>query len=121
MASENDSIYEFGDFRIVSGQRLLLHNREPVLLTSKPFDILLLLVQSAGRVLEKDKLMKYLWPESFVEEGNLSQNIFILRKALGDNQNGNRFIETIPKVGYQFVAPVRRIRLLSSRIKRACS
>jgi DNA-binding winged helix-turn-helix (wHTH) protein len=102
-------IYEFREFRMDPRRRLLIRNGEAVALTAKAFDTLLLLVQNSGRLLEKDKLMKALWPESFVEEGNLSQNISKLRKTLGDDQNGNRFIETIPKTGYQFVAPVRQL------------
>jgi DNA-binding winged helix-turn-helix (wHTH) protein/KaiC/GvpD/RAD55 family RecA-like ATPase len=102
-------IYEFGKFRIDPKQRLLMCNGETITLTPKAFDTLMLLVQNSGRVMEKDKMMKALWPESFVEEGNLTQNIFILRKTLGDDQFGNRCIETIPKTGYQFVAPVKEI------------
>ncbi len=100
-------IYEFGGFRLDPSQRSLLREGEAIALTPKAFDALLFLVQNAGRVLEKDTLMKALWPESFVEEGNLTQNISILRKTLGDDQYGNRYIETIPKTGYQFVAPVK--------------
>ncbi|HEY6352644.1 MAG TPA: winged helix-turn-helix domain-containing protein [Candidatus Angelobacter sp.] len=80
-----------------------------IALTPKAFDVLLFLVQNRGRVLEKDELMKALWPESFVEEGNLSHNIFVLRKTLGDGQNGKSFIQTIPRRGYRFVASVTEI------------
>ena len=62
--------------------------------------VLEVLLQNSGNVLEKGRLMKALWPESFVEEGNLSQNIFVLRKILGDDGNNNRFIQTIPRRGY---------------------
>lgn len=99
-------LYEFSEFRLDPGQRILIRNGEPVTLTPKVFDTLVFLVQNSGRVLEKDELMKALWPESFVEEGNLSQNIFVLRKTLGD-ENGSAFIKTIPRRGYKFVAPVK--------------
>lgn len=102
--------YEFAEFRLDPKQRLLRRNGDTTVpLTPKAFDILLFLVQNSGHVVEKDKLMRALWPGSFVEEGNISQNIFILRKALGDDHDSRRFIETIPKVGYQFVAPVEQI------------
>lgn len=107
--SEKTLIYEFAEFRLDPAQRLLVRNGETVLLTPKVFDTLLLLVQNSGRVIEKDKLIRTLWADSFVEESNLSQNIFILRKALGDDHESKRFIETIPKTGYQFVAPVKQI------------
>ena len=78
-------------------------------LAPKVLETLVLLVQSSGRILEKDELIQTLWPESFVEEGNLSQNIFVLRKFLGDDRNGNAFIQTIPRRGYRFVAPVKSL------------
>src|SRR5258708_5778245 len=109
MAEKTDLVYEFGRFRLHAAQRILLNNGEPVALTPKGFDTLLLLVQSGGRILDKDELMKTLWPGSFVEEGNLSQNIFILRKLLGDDRNGDSFIQTVPRRGYRFVASVKEI------------
>ncbi len=102
-------LYEFAGFRLDVAQRLLIRQGQPVALTPKAFDTLLLLVENRTRVLEKDELMKTLWPESFVEEGNLSQNISVLRKILGDDRNGASFIQTIPRRGYKFVAPVKRI------------
>jgi WD40 repeat protein/DNA-binding winged helix-turn-helix (wHTH) protein len=107
MKAQTQVLYEFSGFRLDPGQRILWRNGEPVTLTPKGFDTLLFLVQNSGRILEKGELMKALWPESFVEEGNLSQNIFVLRKILGDDQNGNSFIKTIPRRGYKFVAPVK--------------
>src|SRR5260370_16894812 len=109
MAEKTDLVYEFGRFRLHAAQRILLNSGEPVALTPKGLDTLLLLVQSGGRILEKDELMKTLWPGSFVEEGNLSQNIFILRKLLGDDHNGDSLIQTIPRRGYRFVASVKEI------------
>jgi DNA-binding winged helix-turn-helix (wHTH) protein len=83
MVDKTDLVYEFGRFRLYAAQRILVHNGEPVALTPKGFDTLLALVESKGRTLEKEELMKTLWPGIFVEEGNLSQNIFLLRKVLG--------------------------------------
>ncbi|HET9284795.1 MAG TPA: winged helix-turn-helix domain-containing protein, partial [Candidatus Angelobacter sp.] len=102
-------IYEFGSFRLDPEQKVLLRGGELVNLAPKVLETLVLLVQSSGRILEKDELIQTLWPESFVEEGNLSQNIFVLRKFLGDDRNGNAFIQTIPRRGYRFVAPVKSL------------
>lgn len=101
--------YEFAGFRLDVANRVLVRQGQPVDLFPKAFDTLLFLIQNSGRILEKDELMKVLWPESYVEEGNLSQNIFILRKTLGDDRNGNSLIQTIPRRGYRFVASVRQI------------
>jgi DNA-binding winged helix-turn-helix (wHTH) protein len=100
-------IYEFMEFRLDPAARTAQRNGVPLGLTPKVFDILLFLVQNPGRVLEKDELMRSLWPGSFVEDANLSQNIFILRRALGDDRNGRSLIQTIPRRGYQFVASVK--------------
>ena len=99
--------YEFGAFRLNVTERLLYRDVEAVPLTPKVFDLLLLLVDNAGHVLEKSSLMEQLWPDSFVEESSLTQNISLLRRALGDG-DGN-YIETIPKRGYRFVADVKEI------------
>ena len=104
--TENHS-YEFGRFRLITADRVLLREGEPVALTPKVFDILLALVENGGRVVEKDDLMKRVWPNTFVEEGNLTQNISLLRKALGETPNGVQFIETVPRRGYRFVGAVR--------------
>jgi DNA-binding winged helix-turn-helix (wHTH) protein/TolB-like protein/Flp pilus assembly protein TadD len=107
MGEQTQHFYEFGRFRVSAGDRLLLRDQEVVQLTPKVFDILLVLVESSGQVISKDGLMKKVWPDSFVEEGNLTQNISLLRKALGEGQNGHRYIETVARRGYRFVAPVR--------------
>ena len=107
MGEQTQHFYEFGRFRVSAGDRLLLRDQEVVQLTPKVFDILLVLVESSGQVISKDGLMKKVWPDSFVEEGNLKQNISLLRKALGGGQNGHRYIETVARRGYRFVAPVR--------------
>jgi len=101
--------YEFGRFSVNTAERILLRDGEIVPLTPKVFDILMTLVESSGQVVSKDGLMKKVWPDSFVEEGNLTQNISLLRKALGEGQNGNQFIETVARRGYRFTQPVREL------------
>lgn len=101
--------YEFGPFRLDPAERLLLRQNVPVTLTPKVFDILLMFVRNGGRALEKEAFMREIWPDSFVEEGSLNRNVSTLRKALGDGRGGHRFIETIPKLGYRFVAEVREV------------
>jgi len=101
--------YEFGPFLLDANERLLLKGGQPIALAPKAFDTLLVLVQNSGHALEKDELMKAVWPDSFVEEVNLAHNISVLRKALGQDEGGIRFIETLPRRGYRFVAAVRQI------------
>ena len=102
-------LYEFGPFRLDPIERVLLRDGHPVSLTPKGFDTLLVLVENSGHLLEKDWLMRKLWPDSFVEEANLGQNIFTLRKVLGRTSEGTDYIETVPKRGYRFVAEVKEI------------
>ena len=99
--------YDFGGFRIDEDRRLLLRDGEQVVLTSKVFDTLLVLVRNRGRILSKRDLMELLWPGTHVEEGNLAVNISLLRKALGDTPNDHRCIVTIPGRGYRFIAEVQ--------------
>src|SRR5688500_19837716 len=94
--------YSFGEFRVDSVERLLFKGDGEVALTPKAFDTLLVLLENSSHVLTKKELMQKVWPDSFVEENNLAQNISLLRKALGES-----FIQTIPKRGYRFVADVR--------------
>jgi DNA-binding winged helix-turn-helix (wHTH) protein/TolB-like protein len=119
MGEQAKHFYEFDRFRVNVTERLLLRDLEVLPLTPKVFDILLALVESSGHVISKDDLMKRVWPDSFVEEGNLTQNISLLRKALGEGQNGHRFIETIARRGYRFVAPVRESRADAPGVERA--
>src|ERR1700690_1900830 len=98
--------YEFEDFRVEVGQRLLFRQGNPVRLTPKVFDTLLLLVQRKGEVISKDELMKEVWPDTTVEENNLTQNISTLRRILGENPGENRYIATVPGQGYRFVPAV---------------
>jgi DNA-binding winged helix-turn-helix (wHTH) protein len=109
MAKSKKHLYEFGPFLVDPAEHRLLHEGRPVQLTPKGFDLLLVLLRHNGRLLEKDELMKGLWPDSFVEEGNLSFNVSTLRKALSREQNGQHYIETVPKRGYRFVASVREL------------
>ncbi|MBA2524764.1 MAG: winged helix-turn-helix domain-containing protein, partial [Pyrinomonadaceae bacterium] len=108
MSQLTKHLYEFGPFRLDAKERLLLRDDEIVPLTPKAFDMLLALVEDSGHVLQKDKLMQRLWPDSFVEEGSLAQNVSLLRKALGES-NSQKFIETVPRRGYRFVASVREL------------
>ena len=102
------NVYEFGPFRLDPTEGLLLRDGTPVPLMPKTFEVLRVLVENRGRLLQKDELMKLVWPESFVEEGNLSHHVFTLRKALGEDK-GSAYIETVPKRGYRFIAPVREV------------
>lgn len=101
-------LYQFEQFQMDVANRLLLRNGETVAVAPKVFDLLLLLVERSGDVLEKDELMKLLWPDTFVEDNNLTVSMSALRKALGDGKEGVKFIETIPRRGYRFVAQVRK-------------
>lgn len=97
--------YEFGQYRLDPAERKLLRGNEIVTLTPKAFDTLVFLVRNSGHLLEKDELIRMLWPDTFVEDGSLSNNIFLLRKALGEDP---AFIETVPRRGYRFIGAVRR-------------
>ena len=109
MSQQAKHFYEFGPFRIDSVECVLLRDGAAVPLTPKVFDILLMLVENRGQVVEKDKLISAIWPDSFVEEGNLTQNISTLRKALGEGAGGHTYIQTIARRGYRFVGSVREI------------
>ena len=106
MSAETKALYEFGRFRCDPGEQLLLCDGKPVTLSPKTFEILLALVRSQGRLVTKDELMRQVWPDSFVEEANLTVNISALRKALGETSDGQQYIETVPKRGYRFIAKV---------------
>ena len=103
MEQPDNRSYEFGRFRLKVAERVLLREGEIVPLTPKVFDILVMLVENSGQVVSKDDLMKRVWPSTFVEEGNLTQNISLLRKALGESPGGVQFIETVPRRGYRFI------------------
>jgi TolB-like protein/DNA-binding winged helix-turn-helix (wHTH) protein/Tfp pilus assembly protein PilF len=101
--------YEFGPFRLDLGEQTLLCEGRPVALRPKVFDILRVLVENHGHLVDKEELMRSVWTEQFVEEGNLNKNVSMLRQALGEGQNGHTFIETVPKRGYRFIADVREV------------
>ena len=103
---DGDAI-SFGPFRLLAGQRLLLEGDRPVRLGSRGFDILAALVERAGEVVGKKELIARAWPQTFVEESNLKIQVSALRRALGDGENGHRYIVTVPGQGYNFVARIR--------------
>lgn len=100
-------VYEFGPFRLIPEERQLLRDGEPVALTPKAFDLLVVLVENGGHLVEKEELIRRVWADRFVEEANLSVNISALRRALGEGANDNDYVETVPRRGYRFVAEVR--------------
>ena len=108
--------YEFGRYRVDVVERLLLRDGQVVPLPPKIFETLLVLVENGGHLLEKDELIRRLWPDSFVEESSLSQNVFQLRKVLGEGNAEERYIETVPKRGYRFVAAVREVRHVGAEV-----
>lgn len=111
MASRSAQVYQLGDFRLDPGKRLLLGPAgTPVSLTPKAYDTLVYLVEHVGTVLDKDELMRAIWPDTAVEENNLTQNISLLRRALGEGRGEHRYIATVPGRGYQFIAAVRAAR-----------
>jgi TolB-like protein len=107
--SEASHGYEFGPFYLDPARRLLLREGKPVSLTAKTFDTLLCLVEHGERVVDKEELLKSVWPDTFVGEATLAQNIFKIRKALGQDPDGHSYIVTIPKRGYRFVGKVSRL------------
>jgi DNA-binding winged helix-turn-helix (wHTH) protein/tetratricopeptide (TPR) repeat protein len=107
MPHHNSHYYEFGPYRLDVGQRVLTRTGEAVSLTPKATEILTLLVVNAGQLVGKDELLKQVWPDTFVEESNLTQNIFLLRRILGDERPAPRYIETVVRRGYRFIANVR--------------
>ena len=102
--------YEFKSFRLSVEERQLLNNGDSVSLTPKAFDVLAALVGRKGHLVEKDELLRLVWADSFVEEANVARIVHTLRKVLGEDGNGNKFIETVAKKGYRFVAEVEEVR-----------
>ncbi|CAN5335338.1 hypothetical protein BH10ACI1_BH10ACI1_16160 [soil metagenome] len=101
-------IYSFGKFQLDAAERLLFDGVKTIPMSPKVFDTLLLLVENAGRVLSKEKMLAEIWEDSFVEENNLAQNVSILRRILSETK-AVKFIETVPKYGYRFIAPVELV------------
>jgi DNA-binding winged helix-turn-helix (wHTH) protein/tetratricopeptide (TPR) repeat protein len=109
MNTDPKVVYEFGPFRMDPDKQVLLRDGQFIAVTPKAFETLLVLVRRGREVVSKEELLKQVWPDSFVEEANLSQHIFKLRKALGDTLEGERYIVTLPGRGYRFAVPVRTI------------
>jgi DNA-binding winged helix-turn-helix (wHTH) protein len=110
MSQQTKQLYEFGRFRLDAEARLLLCNGAIVPLTPKAFDLLLMQIARHGHLLGKEEIFKTVWPGTFVEESNLTSNIALIRRALGENGNSERYIETVPKRSYRFVADVEEKR-----------
>src|SRR5689334_6718977 len=102
-------LYEFGPFRVDPQKELLLRGEDTVPLTPKTFQILLVLVRRSHELVTKDELIKEVWPDTFVEEANLSRNIFLLRKALGESPQDHQYIVTVPGRGYRFAESVHLV------------
>ena len=109
MMAEEKPLFRFGEFELQPTERRLLGAGRPISMTPKVFDTLVLLVERAGHLVSKDELMKTLWPRGYVEESNLTKHVWLIRRALCDGEKDSRFIETVPKLGYRFVAPVERV------------
>ncbi|HYJ45298.1 MAG TPA: winged helix-turn-helix domain-containing protein, partial [Pyrinomonadaceae bacterium] len=107
MSKQEKHLYEFGPYLLMPSERLLLREGEPVALTPKAFETLVVLVERRGRLVGKDELLDEVWAGTTVEESNVAQNVFALRKALGEGEEGLKYIETVPKRGYRFLASVR--------------
>jgi len=107
MSQVSTKLYEFGAFRLDASERVLWRGEEMIVLPSKVFDTLWMLVKEEGRVVSKSELMEAIWADAFVEESNVSQNIYTLRRTLGVDEQGRQFIETIPRRGYRFAVPVK--------------
>src|SRR6185437_7483056 len=101
-------IFEFDSFRVDALRRVLLHDGQKIRLPSKAFEILLVLLEAEGRLVEKDELMRRVWPDSVVEENNLTVNMSALRKALAESPGEHKYVVTVPGRGYQFVANVQQ-------------
>ena len=109
MSKTTEHVYEFGPFLFDTRDHALLRDSESLPLTLKSFKTLLVLVENSGHVVERTELVEQVWPNTFVEEANLTQQVFTLRRLLGPGANGRQYIETVPKVGYRFTAKVREV------------
>src|SRR5689334_9267422 len=109
MSQQDRRIYQFDRFRLDAEKRRLFKDGEAILLAPKALEILVMLVENIGRVVEKDELMQMVWADSFVEEANLTVNMSALRKALGDSKNQPRYILTVSGRGYRFLMAVQKV------------
>src|ERR1700691_6394222 len=108
MQKRGSGSYEFGPFRLDVAERMLLGKGQAVNISPKAFDLFFVLVRKAGRVVDKEELMREVWPDTFVEENNLTVNISARRKALGKAPLDKHYIQTVPRRGYRFAASVRQ-------------
>lgn len=111
---ENTAVYDFAHFRFDAGDGTLTSDGQPIRLQTKTLELLKIFLESEGRVVSRHELIERLWPDTFVEENNLSQQIRALRKGLGDDRNGSAMIETIPRRGYRFLCDVTAVRALAA-------
>src|SRR5262245_31724 len=109
MSSSLASFYEFGPFLLDPSLPFLVRYGEPVPLPPKALETLVALVERSGQVVKREQLIEIVWPDTVVEENNLSVNVSLLRKALGDRESGEKYIETVPRRGYRFTAVVREV------------
>ena len=109
MEDHSRHLYEFGSFRVNPAERLLLREGQPVPLKAKVFDVLLVLIRRSGHLIEKSEIMTAIWPDSFVEESNLTVSVSLLRKALGDDGDEHKYIQTVSGRGYRFLGEVREL------------
>src|ERR1044071_4444025 len=109
MSQSPNHLYEFGSYRLDLSERVLWRGEDLLVLPPKVFDTLCMLVKREGAVVSKSELMEAVWSDAFVEESNLSQNIYTLRRTLGVDEQGRQFIETVPRRGYRFAIPVRQL------------
>src|SRR5712691_4561011 len=109
MSRQFRHLYEFGPFRLDPEKPRLWRDGEPVPLTPKAVETLLVLVQQNGKLVEREALMNAIWPDTYVEDGNLNFNVSMLRKALGTSETGEQYIQTIPRHGYRFSADAREV------------
>ncbi len=117
MSYQPKPIYEFGSFRLEVAERRLCRAEAVIPLPPKAFDLLLALVEQPGHLREKEELLQAVWPDAIVEEVNLANTISLLRKALGDGAQEHRFIETIPRRGYRFIAAVQKSEENAAELK----
>src|SRR5215208_4434583 len=118
MSEQKQHSYEFGPFRLDPLKRRLLRDGEPIRLTPKAFDLLLVLIEESGKTVEKDELLEKVWPGTAVEENNLNQNITALRKSLGDSRQESQYIATISGIGYRFVADVKKVNTVLAQSRK---
>jgi len=104
-----ESVYEFGPFRVDTDSRQLLRDGQALALAPKAFELLCYLLAHPHRLLGKEELLKGIWPRGYVEEGNLSHNVFLLRRALGESPDQHRYVVTVPGRGYKFVGQLRQL------------